>query len=60
MSAPGAAPFGHQRRAEFMLAPGIDPLNHGAYGATPRVVAAACDRWRETMEADPSTFSVPS
>ena len=56
MSAPGAAPFGHQRRAEFMLAPGIDPLNHGAYGATPRVVAAACDRWRETMEADPSTF----
>ncbi len=56
MSAPGGAPFGHQRRAEFMLASGIDPLNHGAYGATPRVVAAACDRWRETMEADPSTF----
>ena len=56
MSAPGAAPFGHQRRGEFMLASGIDPLNHGAYGATPRVVAAACDRWRETMEADPSTF----
>lgn len=56
MSAPGGAPFGHQRRAEFMLAPGIDPLNHGAYGATPRIVAAACDRWRETMEADPSTF----
>ena len=56
MSAPGGVTFGHQRRAEFMLASGIDPLNHGAYGATPRVVAAACDRWRETMEADPSTF----
>lgn len=49
-------PFGHARRADFHLADGIDPLNHGAYGATPRAVLAASDRWRDRMEADPSTF----
>jgi isopenicillin-N epimerase len=48
--------FGHQRREDFLLTPGIDHLNHGAYGSTPKVVMAACERWRETMEADPSTF----
>ncbi|HSH91867.1 MAG TPA: aminotransferase class V-fold PLP-dependent enzyme [Ramlibacter sp.] len=53
---PSTPPFGHQRLGDFILAPGIDHLNHGAYGATPKVVLAACDRWREVMEADPSTF----
>jgi isopenicillin-N epimerase len=49
-------PFGHSRRDEFLLAPGIAHLNHGAYGATPKVVLAECVRWRDIMEADPSTF----
>lgn len=48
--------FGHARRDDFLLAPGITPLNHGAYGGTPKVVLAACERWRATTEADPSTF----
>jgi isopenicillin-N epimerase len=48
--------FGRARRADFLLAEGVAPLNHGAYGATPRIVLAASDRWRAQMEADPSTF----
>ncbi len=51
-----AVPFGRARRADFLLADGIAHLNHGAFGATPRVVLAASDQWRARMEADPSTF----
>lgn len=50
------SPFGHCRRADFLLADGIDHLNHGGYGATPRIVLAAARQWQERMEADPSTF----
>ena len=48
--------FGHKRRADFRLGPGIDHLNHGGYGATPRCVLEAAEGWRLAMEADPSTF----
>ena len=48
--------FGHRRRADFLLADAIDHLNHGGYGATPRVVLEAAREWRDRMEADPSTF----
>ncbi len=48
--------FGHVRRADFLLADGIDHLNHGGYGATPRVVLAAAREWQARMEADPSSF----
>ena len=48
--------FGHSRLADFTLAPGVAHLNHGAYGATPRVVLAAAEAARYEMEADPSTF----
>src|SRR6266478_2761961 len=48
--------FGHRRLADFLLADGIDHLNHGGYGATPRVVVDAARRWHERMEADPSGF----
>jgi isopenicillin-N epimerase len=48
--------FGHVRRADFLLAEGIDHLNHGGYGATPRGVIEAAQAWRLRMEADPSTF----
>jgi isopenicillin-N epimerase len=48
--------FGHIRRADFLLAEGIDHLNHGSFGATPcSVLDAARERQRQ-MEADPSTF----
>lgn len=49
-------PFGHAQRGDFLLADGIDHLNHGAFGATPRVVLEAAREWRERMEADPSSF----
>jgi isopenicillin-N epimerase len=48
--------FGHLRRVDFLLAEGIDHLNHGGYGATPRSVLDAARGWQATMEADPSTF----
>jgi isopenicillin-N epimerase len=48
--------FGHARRADFSLAAGVAHLNHGSYGAAPRVVTAAAQIWRERMEADPTTF----
>lgn len=48
--------FGHARRGDFLLADGIDHLNHGAFGATPRAVLEAAREWRARMEADPSTF----
>jgi isopenicillin-N epimerase len=48
--------FGHARRPDFLLAEGTLHLNHGSFGATPRVVLAAATEWRERMEADPTTF----
>jgi isopenicillin-N epimerase len=48
--------FGHCRRADFLLADGIDHLNHGGYGATPWAVLETARNWRERMERDPSTF----
>lgn len=48
--------FGARRRADFLLADGIDHLNHGSFGATPRVVLDAARGWQEAMEADPSAF----
>ena len=48
--------FGRARQGDFLLADGIDHLNHGSYGATPRVVLDAAREWQARMEADPSTF----
>jgi isopenicillin-N epimerase len=48
--------FGHRRRDDFGLAEGIDHLNHGGYGAAPRVVIEAAEAARLAMEADPTTF----
>jgi isopenicillin-N epimerase len=52
----GLPQFGHRRRADFLLADGIDHLNHGGYGATPLVVLEAARRWQTLIEADPTTF----
>lgn len=43
-------------RDEWQLDPGKLTVNHGAYGATPRIVLAAQDEWRRRMEAQPSLF----
>jgi isopenicillin-N epimerase len=47
---------GHAALSEFSLAPGRLHLNHGSYGAVPRVVQAEQDRLRAHIEADPTTF----
>lgn len=48
--------FGHARRADFHLAEGVAHLNHGSYGATPRVVLEVADQFGRQMEADGTTF----
>ena len=38
---------------EWMLEPGVDFLNHGSFGAVPRVVFEAQAEWRRRIEAAP-------
>jgi isopenicillin-N epimerase len=42
--------------AHWSMRPGVRFLNHGSYGATPRAVLAAQDRWRARMEEEPVEF----
>jgi isopenicillin-N epimerase len=48
--------FGHARRADFSFSAEVAHLNHGSYGAAPRVVTVAAQAWRERMEDDPTGF----
>jgi len=48
--------LGSAIRHEWDLDPDFLTLNHGSYGATPRVVLAEQDRWRRRMEAQPTRF----
>jgi len=48
--------LGHALRSEFLLDPDFVTVNHGSFGATPKAVLAAQDRWRRRMEAQPSRF----
>ena len=41
---------------EFLLDPEIVYLNHGAFGACPRVVHDEYQRWQRTLERDPTRF----
>jgi len=60
MSRPAAADrpnrYGHALKPLWALDPAITYLNHGGYGATPRSVLAAQDRWRAQLEAEPTRF----
>jgi isopenicillin-N epimerase len=49
-------PEGAAARPLFCLEDGIAFLNNGSYGAAPRAVLAAQQRWRERMEAEPVRF----
>jgi isopenicillin-N epimerase len=42
----------------WRLDPALTFLNHGSFGATPKMVQAAQDRWRERLELDPVRFFV--
>lgn len=48
--------FGAPARRLFQLEDGAIYLNHGSYGATPRLVTAAQRRWQDRLEAEPSRF----
>ena len=48
--------FGRPLRSRFLLERGTAFLNHGSFGATPRSVLAAAQRWRLRMEANPDRF----
>jgi isopenicillin-N epimerase len=43
-------------RNEWLLDPEVTFLNHGSYGALPRIVFAEQDRWRRRMESHPTGF----
>jgi isopenicillin-N epimerase len=45
-------------RAAWGLDPETTFLNHGSFGAAPRAVLAAQQRWRERLEAEPVRFMV--
>jgi isopenicillin-N epimerase len=49
-------PSEHARH--WTLDPSVDFLNHGSFGATPRVVLEAQQAWRDRMEAEPVRFMV--
>lgn len=48
--------LGSAVRHEWSLDPDFLTVNHGSYGATPKVVLAAQDEWRARMEAQPTRF----
>ncbi|WP_306225816.1 aminotransferase class V-fold PLP-dependent enzyme [Bosea beijingensis] len=48
--------LGRAVRAEWPLDDGYLTANHGAFGATPKVVLAEQMVWRDRMEAQPSVF----
>src|SRR6202040_3844086 len=43
-------------RDEWLLDPDVAFLNHGSFGATPRIVLAEQDRFRARMERHPTGF----
>ncbi len=45
-------------RAHWLLDPAVAFLNHGSFGACPRHVLDAQDRWRARLEAEPVRFMV--
>ena len=49
-------PFGRPMRRHFLLEEGIAFLNHGSYGATPRLVLDAAESVRRRVEAQPCRF----
>ena len=55
-AAGGAAVFGAAARPLWLLNPDITYLNHGSFGATPRVVLDAQAEWRRRMEFEPVRF----
>ena len=47
---------GHARLVDFDLDPAKTHLNHGSYGAVPRVLTAAQEQWHRQIERNPTGF----
>jgi isopenicillin-N epimerase len=47
------APLRDDLRSQWMLRDDVTFLNHGSFGAVPRVIMAEQDRWRQRLEAEP-------
>jgi isopenicillin-N epimerase len=48
--------YGHHLREHFLLDSRLVFLNHGSFGACPKVVLKAQSEWREGLERDPVDF----
>jgi isopenicillin-N epimerase len=48
--------LGRAVRHEWLLDPDFVSVNHGSFGATPRIVQAAQRDWQQRMEAQPGRF----
>ena len=46
----------HPSKADFLLDPDIHFLNHGSFGACPRPVFEAYQRWQAELERQPVEF----
>jgi isopenicillin-N epimerase len=51
-----AAPSAAELRREFVLDPDVAFLNHGSFGASPRVVLERCQAWQLELEREPVDF----
>ena len=56
MTLPSFPLLGRAVRHEWMLEADFVSVNHGSFGATPRVVLAAQQDWQRRMEAQPGRF----
>jgi hercynylcysteine S-oxide lyase len=48
--------FGRSMRSQFLLENDYIPLNHGSYGAIPKVIREALREYQDRMEANPDKF----
>src|SRR2546429_6955479 len=52
--------FGAAVKPEFLLESGVAFLNHGSFGAAPRAVLEAAERWRQRMRSEEHTSELQS
>jgi isopenicillin-N epimerase len=51
-----SGPEGRAALEQFQLSPDLFHLNHGSYGAVPKLVRDEQDRWRAHIESNPTGF----